>query len=295
MIKVNIKDIEYFNELITTKNFSIVAQNFNVSQPTITMAIKRLEEEFNTKFFIRNKSHKELIVTDSGKQFYEHSKHIMQELKVASKEIRDADEQKIIFGLPPIIGTYYFPPVTPELLRNDLLDDLTIVSRGSTICRKLLLNGDLDIALLGSNSPLKEPNLVTETFARSPYKIVVGQEHPWASRDSVTLDELRGQRFISQNESFIHQRALKKVARLGHFRPNIVCHTDNINILKALVAENTGISLLTSIAINPNDRLHAISIEAEDFPVFNMAIAYHARHLLTNKQQKVLDILRKSI
>ena len=160
---------------------------------------------------------------------------------------------------------------------------------------KMLLNGDLDIALLGSNSPLKEPNLVTETFARSPYKIVVGQEHPWANRDSVTLDELHGQRFISQNESFIHQRALKKVARVGHFRPNIVCHTDNINILKALVAENTGISLLASIAINPNDRLHAISIEAEDFPVFNMAIAYHARHLLTNKQQKVLDILRKSI
>ncbi|WP_430521812.1 helix-turn-helix domain-containing protein [Ligilactobacillus aviarius] len=41
---MNIKDIEYFNELITTKNFSIVAQNFNVSQPTITMAIKRLEK-----------------------------------------------------------------------------------------------------------------------------------------------------------------------------------------------------------------------------------------------------------
>ena len=292
---MNIKDIEYFNELITTKNFSIVAQNFNVSQPTITMAIKRLEEEFNTKFFIRNKSHKELIVTDSGKQFYEHSKQIMQELKVASKEIRDADEQKIVFGLPPIIGTYYFPPVTPELLRNNLLDDLTIVSRGSTVCRKMLLNGDLDIALLGSNYPLKESNLITETFARSPYKIIVGYDHPWANRQSVSIEELRGQRFISQNESFVQHRALKKMARLGHFRLNIVCQTDNVNILKALVAENIGISLQTAISINPDDHLHAIDIEAEDFPTFNMSIAYHARHYLTDKQQKVLDILRKSI
>lgn len=292
---MNIKDIEYFNELMTTKNFSIVAQNFNVSQPTITMAIKRLEEEFNTKFFIRNKSHKELIVTDSGKQFYEHSKHIMQELKVASKEIRDADEQKIIFGLPPIIGTYYFPPVTPELLRNGLLDDLTIVSRGSTVCRKMLLNGDLDIALLGSNYPLKEPNLITETFARSPYKIIVGDDHPWANRQSVSIEELRGQRFISQNESFVQHRALKKMARLGHFRLNIVCQTDNVNILKALVAENIGISLQTAISINPDDHLHAIDIEAEDFPIFNMSIAYHARHYLTDKQQQLLDILRKSI
>ena len=292
---MNIKDIEYFNELMTTKNFSIVAQNFNVSQPTITMAIKRLEEEFNTKFFIRNKSHKELIVTDSGKQFYEHSKHIMQELKVASKEIRDADEQKIIFGLPPIIGTYYFPPITPELLRNGPLDDLTIVSRGSSFCRKMLLNGDLDIALLGSNYPLKEPNLITETFARSPYKIIVGGDHPWANRQSVSIEELRGQRFISQNESFVQHRALKKMARLGHFRLNIVCQTDNVNILKALVAENIGISLQTAISINPDDHLHALDIEAEDFPIFNMSIAYHARHYLTDKQQQLLDILRKSI
>ena len=219
----------------------------------------------------------------------------MQELKVASKEIRDADEQKIVFGLPPIIGTYYFPPVTPELLRNGLLDDLTIISRGSSFCRKMLLNGDLDIALLGSNYPLKEPNLITETFARSPYKIIVGYDHPWANRQSVSIEELRGQRFISQNESFVQHRALKKMARLGHFRLNIVCQTDNVNILKALVAENIGISLQTAISINPDDHLHAIDIEAEDFPTFNMSIAYHARHYLTDKQQKVLDILRKSI
>ena len=159
----------------------------------------------------------------------------------------------------------------------------------------MLLNGDLDIALLGSNYPLKEPNLITETFARSPYKIIVGYDHPWANRQSVSIEELRGQRFISQNESFVQHRALKKMARLGHFRLNIVCQTDNVNILKALVAENIGISLQTAISINPDDHLHTIDIEAEDFPTFNMSIAYHARHYLTDKQQQLLDILRKSI
>lgn len=85
------------------------------------------------------------------------------------------------------------------------------------------------------------------------------------------------------------------MAHFGHFRPNIICQTDNITILKALVAENIGISLLTEIAIHPNDELHAISVNAEDFPVFNMSISYHARHLLTDKQQRVLDIFRTSI
>lgn len=292
---MNIKDLEYFNELIKIKNFTIVSQKFNVSQPTITLAIKRLEEELNTKFFIRNQSHKELIVTDAGSQFYAHSKQIVHEIQIATNEIQNISTQKISFGLPPIIGTYYFPPVTPILLRNNLLNDLTIVSRGSSFCRKMLLNGNLDIALLGSNYPLKEPNLITEIFAQSPYKIIVGNNHPWANRQSITIDELRGQQFISQNESFIQHRALKKMARLGHFRLKIVCQTDNLNILKALVAENIGISLQAEIAINPDDHLHAIDIEAEGFPAFNMSIAYHARHYLTAKQKQLLNILRESI
>lgn len=293
---MNIKDLEYFNELIKIKNFTIVAQKFNVSQPTITLAIKRLEEEFNTKFFLRNQSHKELIVTDAGNQFYAHSQKIVHELQIANNELRNTATQKIFFGLPPIIGTYYFPLVTPDLLRNKLLNELKIISRGSATCRKMLLDGELDIALLGSNSPLKDPNLKTEIFARSPYKVIVGNNHSWAHRKSIEISELRGQPFVIQNDSFIHKRALKKVAHLGHFRPNIICQTDNIMMLKALVAANTGISLLTKIAIQPTDKFHVIDINTnnEKF-IFYMSIAYHARHVLTAQQQKLLDILRKDI
>lgn len=47
---MNIRDFEYFHQLVKEKNFSKVAQNFSVSQPTVTLAIKRLEEEFETTF-----------------------------------------------------------------------------------------------------------------------------------------------------------------------------------------------------------------------------------------------------
>ena len=60
------------------------------------------------------------------------------------------------------------------------------------------------------------------------------------------------------------------MARLGHFRLNIVCQTDNVNILKALLAENIGISLQTAISINPDAHLNSIYIEAEDFQTFKI-------------------------
>lgn len=52
---MNIKELYYYHDLVRTKNFSQVAADFNISQPTVTMAIKRLEESFGTTFFMRDR------------------------------------------------------------------------------------------------------------------------------------------------------------------------------------------------------------------------------------------------
>ncbi|MGX5377708.1 LysR family transcriptional regulator [Ligilactobacillus sp. LYQ135] len=292
---MNIKDLKYFNALIESKNFSLVAQKFSVSQPTITMAIKRLEQEFNTKFFIRDQSHKELLITEAGHQFYAHSSQIIKELEIANKEIQHANLHKITFGLPPIIGTYYFPKATPALLRHNLLNKLNIISRGSKFCHQMLLNGDLDLALLGTLNQIKHPGIVAELFGTSSFKIIVSKTHPWAHKKMVSLSELKNQPFIIQNESYIHNQALTKIAQMGHFHPNVIVQTDNINILKALVSENVGIGLLADIAIVPTEQLHSISINATEFPTFNMSIVYRTNHVLTPNQKELLSILRTSI
>ena len=80
---MNIKDIKYYCSLVEEKNFSKVAEIFKVSQPTITMAIKRLEKEFDAPFFIRDQSHRELRITTAGEQFYMHAQAILTEIEVA--------------------------------------------------------------------------------------------------------------------------------------------------------------------------------------------------------------------
>ena len=114
------KSLEYYHKLVEEKNFSKVAEFFEVSQPTITLAIKRLENEYQTKFFLRDRSHKELILTKDGKQFDRHVVTILNELEIARKEISRNQEQMIRLGLPPIISQFYFPQITPGLTDNKL-------------------------------------------------------------------------------------------------------------------------------------------------------------------------------
>lgn len=105
---MKIKDLEYYQELIKCQNFSQVASHFNVSQPTITMAIQRLESDFDAPLFIRDHAHKQLHITPAGQQLANHVNVILNELRVAREEIARTQSTRIRFGLPPIIGNYYF-------------------------------------------------------------------------------------------------------------------------------------------------------------------------------------------
>lgn len=290
---MNIKELNYYHDLVLTKNFSLVAQHFNVSQPTVTMAIKRLEEKYNATFFIRDRSHNTLSVTAIGRQFDQHVKSILEELTVAEKEITRAKQESISFGLPPIIGNYYFPAFTPALLESGLLYRLEVVDHGSASLQHLLLNGDIDAALLGSLKPLNRKNLRSQVITRAPFKIIVSKSHPLAKQKRVKLEDAAKFPFIMLDDEYVHAEAFKQVARDARKRPRIIFKTSDVHILKTLVANNSGISFLTDIALEKGDELVSLPIEDPDQPEFIVSLVARGEHL-TKPIEKLWNILSKS-
>lgn len=291
---MNIRDFEYFHQLVKEKNFSKVAQIFSVSQPTVTLAIKRLEEEFDTTFFIRDRSHKELLVTPSGYQFDAHLKVILNELTIAQKETLRAKQEKLLFGLPPIIGNYFFPNIVSKLIATGLIEQLETKEAGSQALLKLLLDGSLDFCLLGSLEPLTQPALKAETFAQTSFKIIVSKQHPLAQKKAVYFSELKDERFIV-NEGFIHDKVLKLLAQKEHFRPDVIYRTNYVHVLKSMVASNTGIACLTDIAISSSDDFSVLELLDEQQPKFLLSIVTRATQVMTPAKKQLLDILHDTV
>ena len=255
---MNIKELYYYHDLVRTKNFSQVAADFNISQPTVTMAIKRLEESFGTTFFMRDRSHHQLTVTSTGLQFDQHVQRIIEELEIAQKELARAKQERISFGLPPIIGSWYFPRFTPALLQAGLLNQLEVVDHGSASLLQLLAKGELDLALLGSLQPFQQPSLRARVIDKAPIRIIVAKDHPLAAfKDGVSFAQAAQYPFITLDDEYVHAQAFRQAARLARVRPKIVFKTSDVQILKALVANNSGISFLTDLALDDNDGLAA--------------------------------------
>lgn len=289
---MNIKELYYYHDLVRTKNFSQVAADFNISQPTVTMAIKRLEESFGTTFFMRDRSHHQLTVTSTGLQFDQHVQRIIEELEIAQKELTRAKQERISFGLPPIIGSWYFPRFTPALLQAGLLNRLEVVDHGSASLLQLLAKGELDLALLGSLQPFQQPSLRACVIDKAPIKIIVAKDHPLAAfKDGVSFAQAAQYPFITLDDEYVHAQAFRQAARLARVRPKIVFKTSDVHILKALVANHSGISFLTDLALDGNDGLAALPLTDGSQPEFIISLAARANRLLTPNAQRLWSIL----
>lgn len=289
---MNVKELYYYHDLVRTKNFSQVASDFNISQPTVTMAIKRLEESFGTTFFMRDRSHHQLTVTSTGLQFDQHVQRIIEELEIAKKELARAKQERISFGLPPIIGSWYFPRFTPALLQAGLLNQLEVVDHGSASLLQLLAKGELDLALLGSLQPFQQPSLRARVIDKAPIRIIVAKDHPLAAfKDGVSFAQAAQYPFITLDDEYVHAQAFRQAARLARVRPKIVFKTSDVQILKALVANNSGISFLTDLALDDNDGLAALPLTDGSQPEFIISLAARANRLLTPNAQRLWSIL----
>ena len=105
---MNLKDLQYFYDLCQLQSYTEVAKQHKVSQPSISYAIKRLEEYFNCKLIHHDPSHRSFKLTPQGQILLKHTELILPEVISTRKEINRSLAQYSTVGFPPIIIQYLF-------------------------------------------------------------------------------------------------------------------------------------------------------------------------------------------
>lgn len=289
---MNFKDLEYFQRLVREKSFTKVANAFHVSQPTITYAVKRLEDELGAELVYRDQSHKQLIITQAGIVLSRHISNILKEVTIAVTEIDRLKEDTLDFGLPPIIGNFYFPKLSSYLFKNDLMSHIHLVDGGSRDLYGLLRRGKIDLALLGSTQPIRDDDLTSEILIEKRFMIVVSPKHPLAKRKEISFSELKDEPFVLLNEHYVHPTAFKKMAQQAHFEPQIIYQNSNLNILKGMIREQIGIGFLTELAISPEDNLVMIPITDQPQPTFMISLVQREQVLDSTLRGQLIELIR---
>lgn len=170
---LKLQDLMYFKKLAELGSFTETSNFFNVSQPTISYAIKRIEEEFNIEIIVRDHKHHSTDITEMGQVLIIHIENIENELHEMSSNIDKLKTGDIKYGVPPIIGNIYFHRVSLNLIKNNLMDSVFIINKGSKDLITELKEGNIDIGLIGSLKPIKENNLISKVIKTDNYKIII--------------------------------------------------------------------------------------------------------------------------
>jgi DNA-binding transcriptional LysR family regulator len=240
---MDIRQLECVVEIVRNGSFTRAAESLHLTQPTISKIIKNLEEELDVRLFAREG--RKVVLTDAGQVVYHQAQSIIaafQNLSLELKEITSFRKGHIRIGIPPMIGSSFFPPVMRQFQERYPGLTVQVVEEGSKRLEEEVEKGNLDVAvvLLPTNDKLFD----SYTFANESVKLIVHPEHRLAQRQEVSIAELEHEDFILFRKDFtLHARVVAECERCG-FRPTIKFESAQWDFIGRLVAAKLGISML---------------------------------------------------
>lgn len=287
---MNLRDLEYFYQLGKLKSYTGAAQYFKVSQPTISYAIKRLETELGCDLIIKDPSHRTAELTLQGDIFQSHVEDVLLQIKTAVNEVHQSLNPMMTVGFPPIICNYILTELLEQNENLEPFSQVKAIRGGSRSLMMKLLNGQIDFSLLGSLTPLKNDQLVIHQLFTKDFYVVLSKNHPLANKKELSFQEILFEKFILLDEHNIHLTAFNQLNHRYHDQASVLFKIDDVSVIKQMVSENMGISLLSDIALTSgSDQLVKVPLAEQDRISFYVGYA-HSRHAILSKEAK--DLVR---
>ena len=187
---MTLTELKYIVAVARERHFGRAAEACFVSQPTLSVAIKKLEEELGTQIFERG-SH-EISVTPAGERIVSQAQRVLDEaarVKEIARQGRDPLVGPLRLGVIYTIGPYLLPGLVRQLLKDAPEMPLLLTENFTVKLMELLKNGEIDAAVMAL--PLPQTGLAMQAVYDEPFIIAVPRHHPWAKRKAIPSEDLK--------------------------------------------------------------------------------------------------------
>lgn len=251
---MTLTELRYIVALHQTGHFGKAAEKCFVSQPTLSVAIKKLEEELDVALFERSRN--QVRVTPLGEKIVQQAQLVLDQ----ASRIRDlADTGKdplgstLSVGAIFTVGPYLFPHFVPALQGAAPHMPLYIEENFTAVLREKLKSGDLDAIVIAL--PFNEVDVVTKTLYEEPFVVLLQSDHPLAANAHLSAQQLEQEKVLLLGEGHCFRDqvldacpSLRK--HLAHSPDALqsVVEGSSLETLKYMVASGLGITILPQSA-----------------------------------------------
>nr|CAA6820411.1 MAG: RuBisCO operon transcriptional regulator CbbR [uncultured Thiotrichaceae bacterium] len=291
---ISLHQLRLFLSLGKHLSFTRAAEELHLSQPAVSIQIKRLEESVGVPLV--EKIGKKIFLTAAGKEFFSASQDVMDRLKVLSEDMTGME--KGVTGplnIAAITTAKYFMPHFLGIFLRDYPDvepSLTITNQSKVLQR---LRDNLDDIVIMGRVPEDDMELEAKYFLDNPLVVVAPPDHHLAGRKNIPLEAISQERFLSRESGSGTRNARRKLFAEHGLSANIYMELGSAEAIKQAVMAGLGVSVMSkhNLRLELDAGLMTI-LDVEHFPLQRKWFAVHLKgKKLSNTSRRFLEFLLK--
>lgn len=293
---INLHHLRIFYTVATSESFSRAAEKLEVSQPAVSMQVRKLEEALGVSLV--QQVGRQLYLTEGGQILSEYAARIfnlVREAEEALAEVQGLRRGHVTVAASSTPGSYVLPPLIGRFRQEHPGIDVELhISNSHTVLERVL-RGEIDFGVIGE-VPAASPDLPLEFALLVPddLTLVVAPDHPFASRRQVSVTELAQQPLVLRERGSSQRQVLdRRLAELG-LHPVVSMELGSSDAVKHAVAAGLGAGVLSCFSIAwevAAGRLVPVSVPELDLHR-NLYVVRHRDRRLTRAASALVELIR---
>ncbi|MCJ0975218.1 hydrogen peroxide-inducible genes activator [Pseudomonas sp. PS1] len=293
---MTLTELRYIVTLAQEQHFGRAAERCHVSQPTLSVGVKKLEDELGVLIFERTKS--AVRLTPVGEGIVTQAQKVLEQAQ-SIRELAQAGKNQLAtplkVGAIYTVGPYMFPHLIPQLHRVAPDMPLYIEENFTHILRDKLRTGELDAIIIAL--PFQEADVLTLPLYDEPFYVLMPAGHPWAKRETIDSEMLNDKSLLLLGEGHCFRDQVLEACpttRKGEAPSHTTVESSSLETIRHMVASGLGVSILPLSAVDS----HHYSAGVLDIrpltppvPFRTVAIAWRASF----PRPKAIEVLADSI
>lgn len=250
---MELQHLRHFVAVAREGSITRAAATLFIAQPTLSIQIRKLEQELGTPLFERLA--RRVVLTAAGEAFLEHAERVLSEVERGRErveEVAGGRRGRVAVGVLPSVGAHLLPAVLAEFRAEHPAIAVRLVEHDvSREFEQLVQAGELDLAI--TRMPVTLTGLGSRVLVREPILLLVPPDHRLRGRESVRLTEVADDDFVCMRSGYGLRELADQLCAIAGFTPRVAMETGQLTIVHGMVESGIGVALLPRLAAGGAD------------------------------------------
>ncbi len=256
---MTLDQLRYFKAVCQYNSVSRAAEALNISQPSVSNAISKLEDEFGIMLFARQ--NRRLIITNEGAVLLKYATTLLEDADNTVKRMKELSDTKVLnLGIPPMISSFILPILYSEFFKNfpDLKINIIEDDRSGLI--NMLDDNRINMAFLPHDLEL-DNKLNSQLLTELDNVCCMCKNHKLSQKNSICIEDLKDENLVLFKNSFFQTERILERFRQSDIVPKVLLNTAQVSTMQNIVAKGLAVGFAFEFLLNSTPNLLGVPLD----------------------------------